>query len=121
MHHTFRNPRRSVSHRLLALSLAVASLLLVAALYYPASPDPVSTEPQAVIIVAPEQGLFDVSTVEKLLVDALRQLQAELEELIQALNGDQEMPSTAQQPVWKTPHPAPDQIGPRSRPILIQL
>ena len=109
---------RVVRHRFSGLLLAIASVLL---LYAPFSLNRSPANPQVLVIVAPEPGLFDLETVETLLVELLRQLQTELEALIQALDGDHEAPLTSQQPVWKAP-PLLDKPGERRHaPNLIQL
>lgn len=120
MHNTLRTPRRSASYRLSGL-LALASVLLIAALYDSGFTDTTPVESQALVIVAPEPGWFDVETLEKLVVDFLRQIQIELEDLIQAVDGRQKTPLTAQQPVWKTPPPLPVPSQRHPQPTLIQL
>lgn len=118
---TLRNLQRFVSYLLLGSLLVIASLLLVALLYDPHAPNPSPIEPQAVVIAAPEAGLFDAETLERGLVDLLRRLQVELEALIRVLNGSDETPLTAQQPVWKSPPPFHEPGERRQRATLIQL
>lgn len=121
MHNTIRQLQRFTLLLLPGFFLVAASILLTTLLFYPTGPNLSRLEPSPVRL-SQEPWLSNANIqLEKLVVDALRQLQTELDALTRMLSDNREPAFVTQQPLWK-PLPPPSAAESHTfRPRLIQL